>query len=180
MLLRVDANTQSKEKKLGTKEVALVIMERGARWPADVAELQARISRAVVDAQQPDESPKVFASRIVKRIQKIVDGGELPVRVVLSTTETHCPDCAAARYKIARAALAAMATHSKGQLVLFSDHSVSDDIKHELFAFAGALCEGLSGSDVGVNVRFSAPTAKSGTHSVRPEALSEPPSAELA
>ncbi|HMR80032.1 MAG TPA: hypothetical protein PKD61_33220, partial [Polyangiaceae bacterium] len=98
----------------------------------------------------------------------------------LSTTESRCPDCAAARYKIARAVLAAMADRRNGQLVLFADHSVSDDIRHELFAFAGALCEGLSGSDVGVSVRFSTPSGKSGTHSVRPQALSEPSTAELA
>ncbi len=165
---------------MGTKEVALVIMEQGARWPADVAELQATVSRAVVDAQQPEESPKVFASRVVRRIQGFVDAGEAPVQVVLSTTESHCPDCAAARYKIARAALATMADRRSGQLVLFADHSVPDDIRHELFAFAGALCEGLSGSDVGVSVRFSTPAGKSGTHSVRPQTLSEPSSAELA
>jgi hypothetical protein len=154
-------------------------MEQGARWPADVAELQATVSRAVVDAQQPDESPKVFASRVVQRIQRFGEEGEVPVQVVLSTTASRCPDCAAARYQIARAVLAAMSDRRAGQLVLFADHSVSDDLRHELFAFAGALCEGLSGSDVGVGVRFSTPSGKSGMHSVRPQFLSEPPSADV-
>lgn len=158
---------------MGKKEVAIVIMEQGAQFPAGVAELQARVSRAVVDAQQPDESPKSFASRIVRRLQRLANEGEVPASVVLSTTATQCPKCTAARYEIARAALAAMIAAGYGQLVLFSDQDVSDEVRHELFAFAGALCEGLGGADIAVNVRFSSHATKSGPRSVRPERLSQ-------
>ncbi len=153
--------------------VALVIMEAGARWPAGLEELQARYSRAIVESQPPGEAPSDFTRRVVRRVRGLLDAGERIDRVVLSLAPNAQPSLLACRYRMARAAVAGMTRHGVGRLVLFSEDGAPDELKHQLFAFADALFDGLRGTQVEVSVRFSSSKAGSGVQHIFPDGAPE-------
>ncbi len=150
------------EDDVSRKQVALVIMEAGARWPTDLAELQAHVSRTMVEAQPPEEDAAAFARRVVGRVRSILDSGEHISTVVMAFSENPDPSLTTPRYRVARASVAAMTRHGIGQLVLFANHRAPDALKHQLFSFAGALFDGLRGTRVEVSVRFSGGGTKGG------------------
>jgi hypothetical protein len=149
---------------------ALVVMEAGARWPSYSGEVHGRASNAVVESQPPSETLAEFASRVVARIKRLVARNTtIPVAFVAMSPRFDA-EATASRYRVARAILSAMSARGEGELLIATDEHLPDDARHQLVAFAGALCDGLRGSDVSVRVRFASSASRSGVR-----ALSEPP-----
>lgn len=137
-----------------SQKTALVVMEAGARWPSYSREISGRASSAVVESQPPSESFQDFASRVVARVDKLSAGAaEVPVAIVAVGQRIDL-EARAARYRIARSLLSLMLAHGEGELLILGDAHYADEVRHELVAFAGALCDGLGGSRVSVRVRF--------------------------
>ena len=133
-------------------------------FPAFVGEYQQAAPNSLVEVQMTSESPAQFAQRVIRKLDQVA--GDLRVAIVATNGETH-EECAAARYRIARAILRTMARRGSGEIVLTSDGE--DDVRQSLFALAGTLCEDLRGSELGVRVRFSERQLSSRTmRSVRP------------
>jgi hypothetical protein len=149
---------------------ALVVMEAGARWPSYSGEVHGRASNAVVESQPPSESLAEFASRVVARIKRLeAKKTTIPVAIVAMSQRVD-GEATSARYRVARAILSAMSARGEGELVIAADEHLPDEARHQLVAFAGALCDGLRGSDVSVRVRFATSPSRSGVR-----AVSEPP-----
>ena len=137
-------------------KTALVVMEAGARWPSYPREIQGHASSAVVESQPPSESLDEFSYRVLARIRRIEERG-MTIPIALLATSSRVDDEAVhARYRIARAIVNALTARGAGELVIIADEALPLDSRHELVAFAGALCDGLGGSSVNVRVRFGA------------------------
>ncbi|MBX3126275.1 MAG: hypothetical protein KF718_06140 [Polyangiaceae bacterium] len=158
---------------MNERQVALVIMESGARFPAGLAELQAQYAKAIVEAQPPGESAGEFTRRVVRRVRGLLDAGDRIDTIVLALASDADPGLLTPRYRMARASVAAMTRHGSGRLVLFAEETAPDELKHQMFGFAGALFDGLRGTRVAVDVRFSAPASRSGLHSFRADSAPE-------
>ncbi|MCA9592123.1 MAG: hypothetical protein KC776_02405 [Myxococcales bacterium] len=142
--------------------VALVIMEAGAPWPSHANELSSQVSRTLVESQPPGELPDEFAARIAARVRRLEAKGARITRAIIATSEDTSWVVTEARSSYARLVLTAMAVNPAAELVLTADESVDEDVRHELFALAGALCEELTTSQVAVRVRFSPSPSQSG------------------
>jgi hypothetical protein len=59
-----------------------------------------------------------------------------------------------ARQAICEALLRVMLKKQRGELVLASDVTAGEAVRHQLFALAGTLCDELRGTRVSVRVRF--------------------------
>ncbi|MBK7584236.1 MAG: hypothetical protein IPI67_29045 [Myxococcales bacterium] len=145
-------------------KTAMVVMEAGARWPSYSSELAGRASSAVVESQPASESSEEFATRVVGRLARLAERQvTLPV-AILATSQRIDSEARDARYQIARSILNQMTAQGLGELVIMGDEHFGDDVRHELMAFVGALCDGLAGSPVTVRVRFGA--GRSGTRAI--------------
>ncbi|MCC6901218.1 MAG: hypothetical protein IT377_19750 [Polyangiaceae bacterium] len=146
------------------QRTALVVMEAGARWPSYTRELAGRASSAVVESQPAIESVAEFSARVVGRVARLAERSvSIPV-AILAASQRIDPEARKCRYQVARAIVMSMATSGGGELLIMGDEHFGDEVRHELVAFAGALCDGLAGSAVTVRVRFG--TGRSGTHSL--------------
>lgn len=147
------------------QRTAIVVMEAGARWPSYSRELAGRASSAVVESQPAIESLDDFAVRVTGRVARLVERSVTIPVAILATSQRIDADARKARYLMARAMVAAMATNeSGGELLIMGDEHFADEVRHEFMAFAGALCDGLAGSAVSVRVRFG--SGQSGTRSL--------------
>jgi hypothetical protein len=136
------------------QRTALVVMEAGARWPSYTRELAGRASSAVVESQPVSESCEEFSARVVARVARM---GERSVTVpvaILAVSQRIDPEARASRYLVARSVVTLMTAQDVGELLIIGDEHFADEVRHELLAFAGALCDGLAGSPVSVRVRF--------------------------
>ncbi|MCK6531651.1 MAG: hypothetical protein L6Q84_01665 [Polyangiaceae bacterium] len=155
------------------QKTALVVMEAGARWPSYTRELAGRASSAVVESQPAIESVAEFSARVIGRVARLAERSvRIPV-AILAASQRIDPEARKCRYQMARAIVMAMAGAEGGELLIMGDEHFGEEVRHELVAFAGALCDGLAGSAVSVRVRFG--TGRSGTH-----ALAIPPSSRRA
>lgn len=159
--------------------VALVIMESHATWPARVSELQSRVGRALVESQQPSESPDEFATRVIARLKVLEERGDRVRTAMFAVADTADSEAMATRYRIARAVLSCMPEAGPAELTICADEHVEDDTRHQLFAFAGALADALRGGKVEVHVRFTPSASKSGVRSSRPPVLQPEPAPAL-
>jgi hypothetical protein len=150
--------------------VAVVVTEAGARWPTYSREVHGRAASAVVECQPPSEALDEFSSRVTARVRRLqTRKSQIPV-AIMATSARADSSATAARYRIARAVLSAMTAQGYGELIISADELLPDAARHELVAFAGALCDGLRGSDVVVRVRFA---SRSGVRVIK-DALVEP------
>lgn len=140
---------------------SLIVIEAGARWPSWVADRQRAAPNSFVEVQTGSEPPQHFAQRVSSRVVGLSADRKALRLAVIATNGGTDPEASAARSMIARALLRAMARSGGGELVLSAEST--DDARHELFALAGALCEGLKGSQISVSVRFSDRRSSSGT-----------------
>lgn len=146
------------------QRTALVVMEAGARWPSYTRELAGRASSAVVESQPASESLDEFATRVVGRVARLAERSVTVPVAILAASQRIDPEARRARYEIARSVVALMAQNDGGELLIMGDEHFGDEVRHELVAFAGALCDGLAGSAVSVRVRFG--SRQSGTRSL--------------
>lgn len=156
-------------------KAALVVMEGGTRWPSYASEIRGRASSAIVEAQPPSESLHEFSARVIGRLRRLSTRRVTVPVAILAVSDRTDFEATTARYHIARAVLAVMAPSGNGELILLADEHASEDVRHELIAFAGALCDGLQGSSLSVRVRFSTQSGVRPLVAASPPAWSEQP-----
>ena len=145
-------------------ELSLVVLEQHARWPACASQYQTALPNSLVEAQSDDELPYEFAERVGRRIASIASkGGRLRAAIIAANGRLD-PVTLKARYRLATSAIQAMGL--SGELVLTAAPQLvtpmDERIRHEIFALAGALCDELAGTEIGVSVRFPEATDQSG------------------
>jgi len=134
--------------------LSVVVLELGATWPPWLVEYQTQAPNSMVIVQSADESASLFAQRISRKMDEVrahdavIHAGLLVSNGALDAASTS------ARQAIGGALLQVMLKKQRGELVLASDVSAGDDVRHHLFALAGTLCDELGGSQVSVRVRF--------------------------
>jgi hypothetical protein len=134
--------------------LSVVVLELGSIWPPWLAEYQARAPNSMVIAQSVDESAATFAQRIGRKMDEVgardaaIHAGLLVSNGALDAATVE------ARQAICDALLRIMLKKQRGELVLASDVTAGDAVRHQLFALAGTLCDELRGTSVSVRVRF--------------------------
>jgi hypothetical protein len=151
-------------------------MEYGAEWPSYASDLAGRASSAVVEAQPPSESIEEFSARVVDRIQRMgARKVAIPIAIIAAGRRND-PAVVAARDRIAKAVIEAMKPCGRGELLIYVGEHVSEQARHDLVSFAGALRDGLEGgADINVRVRFATAPSQTGIR-LRPGVeAAEPP-----
>lgn len=134
--------------------LSVVVLELGSSWPPWLAEYQKHAPNSVVIAQSSDESGADFAQRISRKMDEIGSREAAIHAGLLVSNGATDPASLAARERICSALLRVMLQKQRGELVLAADVTAGDDVRHELFALAGTLCDELRGTAVSVRVRF--------------------------
>jgi len=157
--------------------LSVVVLELGSTWPPWLAEYQAQAPNSMVIVQSVDESAALFAQRIGRKMDEVggreatIHAGLLVCNGVLDAATV------AAREAICSALLRVMLKRQRGELVLASDVTAGDAVRHQLFALAGTLCDDLVGTRVSVRVRFDtirpSPSVSGVRKSVTPAASAE-------
>ena len=139
---------------------SIVVMEAGAQWPRWFHGLDQQGANSVVQRQTEEEDPEGFATRVVQRIKEASSRGLVRL-TVLACSESTTAAVLASRYRIASALIRSMARIGSGQLVLVAEADIDDELRHELLALAGALCDDLHGTRLNVRVLFSSKAPRS-------------------
>jgi hypothetical protein len=148
--------------------LSVVVLELGSSWPPWLVEYRTHAPNSIVIAQSADESGHEFAQRIRRKVDEIA-GRDAAIHAALLVCNGALDEGSiVARQRICSSLLRVMLQKQRGELVLAGDVAASDDVRHELFALAGTLCDELGGSDVSVRVRFD--TLKPGTAVAAPGA----------
>ena len=146
---------------------SVVVLELGATWPPWLAEYRQHAPNSVVIAQLSNECRTDFARRISRRVAEIgVRDAAIHAGLLVSNGALDS-ESVAARRNICLAMLRLMLQERHGELVLAADSATGDDVRHELFAIAGTLCDELRGTDVTVRVRFDTVRPGSGASGMR-------------
>lgn len=146
--------------------LSIVVLEAGSSWPPWLGEYQKQAPNSVVIAQSAEESGSVFSLRIARRMDEIA-AGDAAIHVALLVSNGSRDEASvAARKQICESLLHAMVQKRQGELVLAADANAGDELRHELFALAGTLCDELAGTQVSVRVRFSSIRPESGVSGV--------------
>jgi hypothetical protein len=145
--------------------LSVVVLELGSSWPPWLAEYQKHAPNSVVVAQSAGESSAHFAQRIARKTEELRAHDAIIHAGLLVSNGALDAESVAARKLICSYLLRLMIQKQRGELVLAADVTTGDDVRHELFALAGTLCDDLRGSPVSVRVRFDTvrpPNAVSG------------------
>jgi len=148
--------------------LSVVVLELGASWPPWLAEYQKHAPNSVVVAQSAGEPGAEFAHRISRKMDEIGAREAVIHAGLLVCNGALDEGTVLARERICSHLLRVMRQKQHGELVLASDVSAGDDIRHQLFALAGTLCDELRGTEVSVRVRFDTVRPASGVSGVRP------------
>ena len=155
--------------------LSVVVLELGSSWPPWLSEYQKHAPSSVVIAQSSDECGAEFARRICRKMDEIgARDTAIHAGLLVSNGELD-PESVAARDAICSALLRVMLQKQHGELVLVSDLSAGDDVRHALFALAGTLCDELRGSEVTVRVRFDTVRPAHAISGVRKSVTPSPP-----
>jgi hypothetical protein len=151
--------------------LSVVVLELGSSWPPWLAEYQKHAPNSVVVAQSAGESSALFAQRIGRKADEIGAHDAAIHAGLLVSNGALDAQSVAARELICSHLLRLMIEKKRGELVLAADVTAGDDVRHELFALAGTLCDGLRGSAVSVRVRFDTVRPKNAVSGVMKTAL---------
>jgi hypothetical protein len=159
--------------------LSVVVLELGSTWPPWLAEYQAQAPNSMVIAQSADESASAFAQRISRKMDE-VGARDVAIHAGLLVVNGGLDEASiAARQAMCDALLHVMLKKQRGELVLASDVTAGDAVRHQLFALAGTLCDELRGTRVSVRVRFDTlrpgPAVSGVMKSVASATASEPP-----
>jgi hypothetical protein len=130
------------------RTTSLVVIEAGAPWPAFIEGQHHTHDRDVL-SQQLDESSADFARRVVVRLRTLSSAKITVGLGILAAGMDRSESAVQNRYRIARALVEARAAQG-AELVLVA---AGREPRHDLFALAGLVCGGLSGTDLTVKVR---------------------------
>jgi hypothetical protein len=138
---------------MSKNEVSLVVIERGARWPAFARDGGTPDCRVL--SQQQGETTNSFAERVVARLRTLSALGTAVQSSVIALGGDRSEAAVTARYRIARALVTARPLHGSAELVFAAPGAAP---RHDVFELAGALCSTLTASDFAVRVRSSGDT----------------------
>lgn len=128
-------------------------MEHGSQWPSWA---RGAVPDAIVLAQQAQESALAFATRAVRRLGALPSHQRLETAVVSVADDVGQESCAA-RALVVQVALRCMAdSGSAGSVVLSANELAGDELRHELVALVGAVCERLD-TRGSITIRFGRP-----------------------
>ena len=146
--------------------LSVVVLEAGSSWPPWLGEYQKHAPNSVVVAQSSEERGRDFAQRIKRRMDEIAMG-DAAIHVALLVSNGALDEASvAARKQMCASLLRVMVSKRQGELVLAADARAGDELRHELFALAGTLCDELGGTQVNVRVRFGSGRPESGVSGV--------------
>jgi hypothetical protein len=134
--------------------LSVVVLEAGSPWPPWLGEYQKHAPNSVVIAQSTEEKAREFAQRIARRMAEIAVGDAAIHVALLVSNGTLDEASVTARKQMCESMLRVMVQMRRGELVLAAGANAGDDLRHELFALAGTLCDDLAGAQVNVRVRF--------------------------
>ena len=129
------------------RTTSVLVIEAGAPWPA--FERQHLTPDRDVLSQQNDESSAAFTRRVVARLGALSSAKVAVQHAILAAGMDGSEAAVQNRYRIARALVEARAAQG-AELVLVA---AGREPRHDLFALAGLVCGGLSGTDLTVSVR---------------------------
>ena len=157
--------------------LSVVVLELGSTWPPWLVEYQKHAPNSVVIAQSAGESAALFAHRISRKMAEIAVRDSVIHAGLLVCNGALDDESVGARQHICAALLRVMLLKQHGELVLAGDVAASEQVRHELFALAGTLCDDLGGSPISVRVRFDtvrpAPSTSGVMKSAAPAVASE-------
>ena len=134
--------------------LSVVVLEAGSSWPPWLGEYQKHAPNSVVVAQSAEERGRDFAQRVQRRMDEIA-AGDAAIHVALLVSNGALDEASvAARKQMCGSLLRVMVSKRQGELVLAANAHAGDELRHELFALAGTLCDELGGTQVNVSVRF--------------------------
>lgn len=112
---------------------AIVVVERGGRWPQPARSARLGADDVVVVAQQQDEAPGIFARRVMRKLAKL-ERGARRVHTGLIAAAPHADDSTLdARSLVAASLLRAL--HDDGEIVV----SVSEGANRDALRHVAAL-----------------------------------------
>jgi len=134
----------------------MVVMERGAGWPACIEACRRITPDTMVIAQDDEELPDAFARRVQARLAALAREVR-PVRAaVIAMSRAASSAVLEARSRLASSLLRALnEAPAEGTLWLCGTVAMPDPARHHLIALAGTLTSLLGTSDVGIAVRFA-------------------------
>ncbi|HEY4106534.1 MAG TPA: hypothetical protein VGM44_21685 [Polyangiaceae bacterium] len=134
--------------------LSVVVLEAGSAWPPWLGEYQKLAPNSVVVAQSGEESGRDFVQRIARRVDEI-SGSDAKIHAALLVSNGLLDEEAVTtRMALCKSLLGVMVQKRHGELVLAATALANDELRHELFALAGTLCDDLRGTPVNVRVRF--------------------------
>jgi hypothetical protein len=146
--------------------LSVVVLESGSAWPPWLGEYQKQAPNSIVIAQSGGESGLEFAQRIARRMDEIAArDAAIHVALLVSNGALDEPSVSA-RKRICESLLRVMVQKRRGELVLAAALHAGDELRHELFALAGTLCDELRGPEVSVRVRFGSGRPEPGVSGV--------------
>ena len=154
--------------------ISIVVMEAGARWPCWFRALDRSGANSLVQVQADGEDEQQLVSRVVERARGLSGRGAVQ-RCVLACNESTSQRALAARLQVARGLAHSMLGSAQGELVMTAEADIDDELRHELLALAGTLCDELHQTKITVSVRFSSKVPRS---AVRLRAVGPRPIAE--
>jgi hypothetical protein len=154
--------------------ISIVVMEAGARWPSWFRALDRSGANSLVQVQADGERADQLVSRVLERAGELSSRGCVQL-CVLACNERTCPQALAVRLRIARGLVDSMLSSAQGELVMTVEADIDDELRHELLALAGTLCDEFHQTKITVSVRFSSKGPRS---AVRLRAVVPPPIAE--
>ena len=154
--------------------LSVVVLEAGSTWPPWLGEYQKQAPNSVVIAQSAEEKGRDFAQRISRRMDEIAVRDAAIHVALLVSNGTLDEASVAARKQMCESMLRAMVHKRQGELVLAADAHAGEELRHELFALAGTLCDELGGTQVNVRVRFGSGRPESGVSGVMKSVVPPP------
>jgi hypothetical protein len=153
---------------------SIVVMEAGARWPSWFRALDRNGANSLVEVQADGEDEQRLVSRVLERARCLSGRGSVH-RCVLACSESTTPRALAARSRIARGLVGSMLASTQGEFVMTVEADVDDELRHELLALAGTLCDEFHQAKITVSVRFSSKAPRSAVRlrAVVPPAIAE-------
>jgi hypothetical protein len=154
--------------------ISIVVMEAGARWPSWFRGLDRNGANSLVQVQADGEDGQRLVARVLERARSLSGRGCVQL-CVLACSERTDPQALASRLHIARALVHSMLASAQGELVMTVEADIDDELRHELLALAGTLCDEFHQTKITVSVRFSSKAPRS---AVRLRAVVPPPIAQ--
>jgi hypothetical protein len=133
--------------------ISIVVMEAGARWPSWYRALDRSGANSLVQVQADGEDEQRLVSRVVERARSLAGRGCVQL-CVLACNESTTARALAARLHVARGLVHTMLASAQGELVMTVEADIDDELRHELLALAGALCDEFHQTKITVSVRF--------------------------